>query len=391
MEEHCEAYFAWKQAGLRGAWCWHVDAHLDIGRDGLDEATLQALADCSTYEQAQQRGLCGDPFVPWGGLNCGNYLYAAIRHGMVGRLTWVIPPDLPVGGMLSWARQHLNGWFDLRISESVELKEQNGHVSGTILGIPFSVGTAAALPVPTEPVLLDVDLDYFLTTRGELWAESADFPPSRFTTVAYSVKGGYLSEEYRRLAGAWVQDVSGYSPDDVDRAAGLMRLQRYDEALPLLAGQTSAAAAYLRGTCYYHQARHDLALATWREMLGRSDLPPAARAYVGGLASEALCHLERPREALEYAQAAQTHVEPDYRLLWATAGAYEKLGELRKATQMIRRALPLAESYVFSLQMRLALARLYKMQDKHGLASLELAELAKADLGGELRPLTLLR
>lgn len=391
MEEHCEAYFAWKRAGIREAWCWHVDAHLDIGRDGLDEGTLAALAECDGYSEAQQRGLCGDPFLPWGGLNCGNYLYAAIRQGIVGRLTWVIPPDLPVGGLLSWARNHLNGWLDLEIAESVALKERQGYVAGTLLGIPFWVGPAEALPPPDEPVLLDIDLDYFLTTRGELWAESQAFPPACFTTVAYSVKGGYLPPEHRRLAAPWVEDSAGYQPDEIDRAAGLVRLLRYDEAIELLKEQPGIPAGYLLGTCYHHQARHDLALQTWRRMLADPDLPPAARAYLSGLASEALCRLERPREALEYALAAQSYVEPDYRLYWAAAAAHEKLGELRQATQMVRRGLRLAEPYMFSLQMRLVLARLYKMQDKHGLARLELEQLARADLGGELRPLTLLR
>ena len=391
MEEHCEAYFAWKSANIRAGWCWHVDAHLDIGRDGLSADRLKALADCSSYAQARSLQLCGNAYLPWGGLHCGNYLYPAIQEGIVSRLTWVIPPDLPVGPLLSWVRGHLNGWFDLTVLESVELQERNGYVAGTVLGIPMEIGPAGRLPQPNEPVLLDVDLDYFLTTAGELWQESETFPPSCFTTVAYSVKGGYTPTQYRRLARPWVDDFSGYSADSLDDAAGLVRLHRYAEAVPGLQQLDGVESGYLLGTCYHHLNQHELALSCWQKLLERGDLPAEGRAYLLGLASETLCRLERPQQALDYALQAQQAVEPDYRLYWAAAAALEKMGDLRQATQMIRRGLRLAEPYLFGLQMRLVLARLYRMQNKEGLARLELAQLEKADLGGLMRPLTLLR
>lgn len=368
FEEHHEAYFAWKEAGIRGAWCWHVDAHLDVGREA-DPARL------------------GNAFVPWGGLNCGNYLYLAIQEGIVGRLTWVVPPDLPVGSLLRWTREHVNGWFDLTVEESVGLRLEDGYVTGTVLGIRFDVGTAAALPVPTEPVLLDVDLDYYVTQTGEQWSAPGDFPPSLYTTVAWSVKGGWLPPSLRHLASPWVEDTSGYEGDALDRAAACVRFKRYEEALALLG--SGVEAGYLRGTCFYHLGQHEQALATWRLLL-EEELPVDGRAYVLGLASEAACTLDRPQEALGYAEEALA-LREDYRLYWASAAAYEKSGALRQATQQVRRALRLAEPYVFGLQMRAALARLYKKQEKHGLASLELAILEKADLGGDFRPLTLLR
>lgn len=325
--------------------------------------------------------------MPWGGLNCGNYLYAAIQEGTVGRLTWVIPPDLPVGSLLRWTREHVNGWFDLTVEESVGLRLVDGYVTGTVLGIRFDVGTAAALPSPSEKVLLDVDLDYFVTQTGELWAEPTSFPPSDFTTIAYSVKGGWLPPALRRLASFWGVDFHGYAGDALDRAAALVRFKRYEEALGLLG--TTVEERYLRGTACFHLGRHDDALREWEALL-ELDLPPDGRAYVAGLASEALCTLDSPSQALRYAEEALA-LREDYRLYWASAAAYEKLGALRQATQQVRRALRLAEPYVFGLQMRAALARLYKKQEKHGLASLELAILAKADLGGDFRPLTLLR
>jgi len=368
FEEHHDAYFAWKEAGIRGAWCWHVDAHLDIGREA-DPARL------------------GNAFVPWGGLNCGNYLYLAIREGIVGRLTWVIPPDLPVGSLLRWTREHVNGWFDLTVEESVGLRLEDGYVTGTVLGIRFDVGTADKLPVPDEPVLLDVDLDYYVTQQGEQWSSPGSFPPAVFTTVAWSVKGGWLPPSLRHLASFWVSDTSGYAGEPLDEAASLVRFKRYEEALGLLG--SSIEERYLRGTCFYHLRRFEAALEEWEALLAL-ELPADGRAYVLGLASEALNTLDRPQEALARAEEALA-LREDYRLYWAAAAAHEKLGALRPATQQVRRALRLAEPYVFGLQMRAALARLYKKQDKNGLASLELAILEKADLGGDFRPVTLLR
>ncbi len=398
MEEHCEAYFAWKQAGIQGAWCWHVDAHLDIGRDGLTPARLAQLKECQTLDEAHLRGLCGNAYVPWGGLHCGNYLYPAIREGIVDRLTWVIPPDIVSGNLLDWARGHLDGWFDLTLEEFDHLHQQHGVVQGTILGIPFQLGTADMLPLPDQPVLLDIDIDYFLNGEGHVWQEPEQLPlpTSLMTTVAYSVKGGYTPTPLRRLAMPFVQDSAvGYQANALDRAAALVRFQAFQQAEPelieLLASEPISS-AYLLGTCYHQRAMYSQALEVWSQLLEEPDLPQDGRAYVCGLCAELLCLLERPEEALQKALEAQRLCDPqDYRMHWATAAAYEKMEEYRQATQEIRRGLRLAEPFVFGLQMRLILAQLYRKQGKDGLASIELQKLEKIDTTGQLRPLTLLR
>lgn len=370
MEDHSQAYFAWKRAGIRDAWCWHVDAHLDIGRDGLDQAALDRL------EPARQPlpDLTGNPYVPWGGLNCGNYLYPAIRHRLVGRLTWVIPPDLAQGQLLPWARNHLNGWLDLTVEESAGLRDAGGYLEGTLLGIPFQLGTATALPIPEEPVLLDIDLDYYLNLQGEVWSQPpGPLPASRFTTVAYSVLGGYTPTAERRLARPWTDDWSGHQATPLDLAAQSVRQRRHAQALEQLGDLTSVEAEYLRGTCQHHLGDYARALATWVRL--QPLLPPLGQAYLAGLASELLStRLKDPRKALDYAQQGLQLVE-DYRLHYAAAVALEQLEQDRQATQMLRRGLRQAEGLVISLQMRVLLARLYRKQGKDGLAQIELARL----------------
>lgn len=393
MEEHHEAYFAWKQAGIRDGWCWHVDAHLDVGRDGLGEQVLQRLSGCPSLAEAQAQGLCGSAYVPFGGLHCGNYLYAAIRQGIVSRLTWVIPPYLPQGRLLSWARGHVDGWLDLTVEEFAGFEDKGGFVEGTLLGIPFQLGTWDALPPPTQPVLLDVDLDFYLTAQGEAWAQPGEFPPleSMLTTLAYSVVGGYTPASQRALAGAFVDDVAGCTGTALDAAAALVRLGQYAEALNALNSlpEGNVGVLYLRGTCYHHLGRHDEALGVFQHLA--CVLEGASKGYVLGLCSEQLLALQRPEEALRLALEAQRESPGDYRLFWAAALALEASGQLRPATQMLRRGIQLAGSYLFGLQMRLVLARLYKKQGKAGLAKMELACLEKLDVTGQLRPLTLLR
>ena len=375
MEDHSQAYFAWKRAGIRNAWCWHVDAHLDIGRDGLDSAALARLE--PALEEIPD--LTGNPYVPWGGLNCGNYLYPAIQHGLVGRLTWVIPPDLPHGKLLDWARQHLNGWLDLTVEESAGLRDAGGYVEGTLLGIPFQLGTAAALPMPDEPVLLDIDLDYYLTQAGEVWSEPpGPLPSSLLTTVAFSVLGGYTPAAERRLAAPWSSQWSGYAGDQQDAAARSVRLRLYETALEQLSGLETVEAEFLRGTSQHHLGHYAEALKTWERLAPR--LPAQGQAYLAGLASELLStRLNDPKAALDYAQKGLQIVE-DYRLHYAAAVALEQLDQARQAGQMLRRGLRVAEGTVISLQMRRLLARLYRKQGKEGLAQIELAQLQRDDL-----------
>lgn len=401
MEEHCEAYFAWKRAGIKDAWCWHVDAHLDIGTDGLGSERLSQLAPCQSHAEARSAGLCGNSYLPWGGLHCGNYLYPAIQEGIVGKLTWVIPPGIIEGRLLSWSREHLNGWFDLSLAECDGLQELKGRVEGTLLGIPFEMGTVENLELPGEPVLFDLDIDYFLTAEEEVWWPAEELAAlvkplkSLYTTVAYSVKGGYTPTELRTLAAPFIEgSTEGYSGTPLDRAAGMVRAQRHQDAVPVLKELRSThpvEAGYLLGSCHHHLGQLEEALAAWTELF-QLELPPDGRAYLLGLCSEVLCKLERPEEALKLAkEALKLMGDEDYRYHWACAAAYDKMNQPRRALQALRRTLKLAEPYLFGLRARSTLARIYRAQGKEGLAKIELAKLAASDSMGVFKPLTLLR
>lgn len=399
MEEHYDAYFAWKEAGIEDAWCWHVDAHLDIVRTGLWEQRLERLIPCISWEQAQSEGLTGASYLPWGGLNCGNYLYPAIREGIVTRLSWVIPPDLPHGELLRWAREHLDSWFGLTLNEYAGLTESEGRVSGTILGIPFEMGTLEALGVPDQPVLLDIDIDYFLDGEGEVWQDSREFAEairdlkSLYTTVAYSVIGGYTPTEERRLAEPFIDgSTEGYHANALDEATVLFRCRRFEQAsaaFEKLIPQYPVIAGYSRGSCLQSLKRPEEALDCWRQVL-KQQLPPDGRAYIGGSCAELCVELGRPQEALDHVLEVKDLVPPDYRYTWTEALAREALGEEKRATRLVRAALKMADGSLFSLKIRWVLSRLYRAQNKMELAKMELRKLRELDVTGDYRTHTML-
>lgn len=399
MEEHHEAYFVWKRLGIRQAWCWHFDAHLDIGREGLTEARTTVLAGCHSSIEAQERGVLGNCYLPWGGLHCGNYLYPAIAEGLVGRLTWVIPPYLPVGDLLGWARRHLDGWFELSLAEYASFEEHNGYVRGHALGIPMEVGTWETLPRPAEPVLVDVDIDYFLTNEGEVWwppdeiaAELAGWS-SLCTTVAYSVKGGYTPTSERFLANPFLEHplVPGYQADALDQATTLYRCHRYEEAVEALGAivaEHPVVAPYYIGSSQQKLQNWAAALEAWEGLCEASGVPADGKAYLHGLCGEMALKCDRLDEALRHAAAARKLAPGDYRHPWTEAMALEAMGDGKGAIKVVRRALRLAEGTLFSLRMHLALARLYRRAGNRELSKMELGRLASLDVTGEYRAST---
>lgn len=94
--EHCEALTTWQKAGLANCEVWHFDAHADLGGD-----------DCRQIENLPP-GVRGDY------VNSGNFLYFAMREGLISRLIWVLPPWLSeaeaessLAAQPAWLRERL--------------------------------------------------------------------------------------------------------------------------------------------------------------------------------------------------------------------------------------------------------------------------------------------
>ncbi|HIB65105.1 MAG TPA: hypothetical protein EYO33_08350, partial [Phycisphaerales bacterium] len=68
-----------------GLTCLHIDAHLDVMEDNFSP---QALLDLGPQATSQTLRRYRDEGI----LTCANYLYPALRAGLVERLIWVLPP-----------------------------------------------------------------------------------------------------------------------------------------------------------------------------------------------------------------------------------------------------------------------------------------------------------
>jgi radical SAM protein with 4Fe4S-binding SPASM domain len=75
--EHAEALAAWDKESLRDWECWHFDAHHDLG---ANDACFQLML---------PPGRRADH------INSGNFLFHALREGIISRLHWIYPDWLP--------------------------------------------------------------------------------------------------------------------------------------------------------------------------------------------------------------------------------------------------------------------------------------------------------
>lgn len=216
FDDHYEAFPIWREAGLTGLTCIHVDAHLDVMSTGFNPASLELIAKAKTAQElAQSRG---NPRLPWGGFHCGNYLYPALMENMIETLIWVVPPHVIEGEtFVDGVRQETQKWLDLEFAEYSSLRSQDGAVVGTLRGRKYIVCTAENLPELSqeqkENLVLDIDVDYFIRlsddkiwqTPQQLFELLGGLKPKALT-IAYSVDGGYTPIKDRYL-GEIVRDI----------------------------------------------------------------------------------------------------------------------------------------------------------------------------------------
>lgn len=251
FDDHYEAFPTWREAGLSGLTCIHVDAHLDVMSDGFSADSLQAIAKAETSEELL--AFRSNPRLPWGGFHCGNYLYPALIDGTVETLIWVVPPHVIKGEtFVDGVRQETQKWLDLSFQEYSSLVSEEGRVAGTLRGRRYIVCTADNMPPLTpeqkQNLALDIDVDYFIRSdTDQVWQTPQELyrllgcPEPRALTVAYSVDGGYTPVKDRYL-GEVVREVFtercaskwGAETDEILRIDSLPDAEERTEALAKL-------------------------------------------------------------------------------------------------------------------------------------------------------------
>jgi tetratricopeptide (TPR) repeat protein len=426
MEDHREAYFFWRKLGVLEASCVHVDAHLDT---------------C----EFQLPGTTG---IHRPEINCGNYLLQAMAEGIVQTLVWVVPSHLLQPDPLAWVRQEVPAWLHPSLSEYLSWHQVGSRVEGQLRGCRFIVCRSDQLPALEGPVLLDIDVDYFLGPGDEVWQSPLELAGhlGRLSpvalTVAYSIEGGYTPlwlrylgdltllawqqpEEAARAAiklqeGAtdapgWVraarlvarardnfadpaylraaESEPGYHLSALDAACFHLQRKRFDASLSWLerAGlEDPKAAAYLRAFVHFSQQDHCGACALWQSLLDEfsddgSGRQGSTRRHLLEMQGRSLAALGRPEEAVEsFTEAAR--LSPREVNLWLElARAQVAAGQCEAAARSYRRGISLGPDLMISLQAQLELVQLYFQLGQPSLAQAQKQRLLQKRLPPALR------
>ena len=235
IEDHHQAYFAWKKRKLKSLSLVHIDAHMDFGFPQVKDIPLiikeaKSLAEIKSAMERhilfKRKGFKLEELT-----NIANYIYPAMRDGIVKDFYWVIPGDkTEFRNCLKRLKRNLRNLFKKDpLAPPAPLRIKNGLLEGRLYANKLVISCLENLPKISSPALLDIDVDFLVINsikkaastqeigRRRVWIKPARFTGiikekinnPAFATIAYSVNGGftplvfkYLGEEIAcRLAG----------------------------------------------------------------------------------------------------------------------------------------------------------------------------------------------
>jgi tetratricopeptide (TPR) repeat protein len=297
---HDAAYHIWRRTGGPPRPLVHLDAHHDAERIG--------------------------PF----GLHIGNFVRVAIRERLVSDVYWVVPD--PVWRSAS--------------SRSVlasELREIGDHRPigwrAAVDGVPVTVGTLADLPVVTDPVHLDIDIDYLLVQERRRKAEDSSglpwiwphalarelsirVPRPDVITIATSVSGGFTPLAWQHFA----QDLAMRLRGDTDDNGVLEAFSIIERAATL---ETALAISELRRGAGHHPGSAPVLFHLANLLQRDNQLDEGRAVFARAVAIDpAYRHPYRSRGPLEQAAGRwrAARAEYDRALLLDPADPFPRLG-----------------------------------------------------------------
>ncbi len=226
IEDHHRALDIWRKSSLRNLNLVHLDAHVDFGFP-YAKPLKQAFEEAKTVnelKQALEESLAFKRFENDFDkqTNIGNYIYPAVREGIVKDFYWVIP-----GGKKEFdeSRKQLKTLIKSicvkdpcrKKTRPVKFRETKNLMSTSLMGSRFVVTNLENLPVFEDKVLLDIDCDFLVidsfknsdstTLIGPRmpWIMPDDLvnilkkkvKNPQITTIAYSVNGGFTPIKYK--------------------------------------------------------------------------------------------------------------------------------------------------------------------------------------------------
>lgn len=343
FENHDQAYYLWRDSGLRDRILVHIDAHHDMW--WLDDNR---------------------------GITIANFICPALKEGIVREVWWVVPdPTWDSREGRNAVRKHLRRILKKYPQSSRRPRINGASATATVLGKPLTVCALNSLPCFDEPVLLDIDTDYLIIRSVAYGSRDAHGPipwrwpehlaaqlkarnlRSALTTIVYSVEGGYTPLKWKYLGDELAARLS--DPPD-DRAAAAYRLisaaasgaPAPEEALAYasLDLPASPAVAFHRALLAWREGRRDDARRLYAEAVA---LDPSYRsAFFGG---GFLLQWQRRWKQAEQAHRAVLEIDPEsWHPLVGLAQIAERRGRRQEAEELFRRALAAAPESLDALR-----------------------------------------
>ncbi len=326
-ENNSSAYISWKRAGIRDRILVHIDSHIDL--EWIPDPLLEKIIQASTPAvlQAVERDPYDIRHIQEKPLTIKNFIYPALREGMFKAVYWVTPEADLSSLVVEYKKLIRESVGRITLEDLDTFRWRDNRIEITLFGTPFIITRLEDLPEFQEPVILDIDTDYFdppyLGHRLEipsLWPEEfveilrAKKIRADLVDICYSVREGYLSLEYKYLA---------------DYVATLIREPQQDT--PLL----QAFRYRKEGDILRHQGKYTKAMQAYQQALALT--PESAGLYYGmSLISAALG--DTAEEERLYHKAVT--LDPDYQ------HAQLYLGDSYFNKKLFREAIPPYQRYL---------------------------------------------
>ncbi len=224
FEDHDQALKIWQKKKIKNLDLVHVDAHIDFGFPQAEplETVLNQARSVQDLKYKMEYSLAFSQFEKDFSkqIDIGNYIYPAMRDGIVNDFYWVVP-----GGSQEFRKSKRLFIGILRqISKIGNGKSRvtipaADTIATEIFGRKINICTLQSLPFIKQDVLLDIDTDFLVidsvknadnTTnigKRHLWIEPAELVKvlrkkvgqPKIVTIAYSANGGYTPMKSRHL------------------------------------------------------------------------------------------------------------------------------------------------------------------------------------------------
>lgn len=347
FENHYESYLHWKKHDVEGRILVHFDGHIDL--DWIPEPFLEEILTCKTAEDLEE--LTVHPYKMKSGfqgkISIWNFIYPAIRSGMVKDFYWIVPDG---SFKNEQTLEHFRSSLAIKMhgvtpSEIGSLKHEEVRISGELFGVPFTIVEMDGIPPFDEPVLLDIDVDYFSTDSGIDQKVLFDPPltPAVFlerlvqskistdlVTISYSSIGGYLPVRYHYFGDMIAEKLknpeSTRSEEDFKKAA---------EQDPIYLHKLLHDADALRGA-----GKAQEAILSYRQYINENPESPYVT-YAKRRLATTLADFSQSEEAIRDLRAllSESPDEPDAH--YYLGRLYKEQGKIKEAVLELKRAVEL--------------------------------------------------